>query len=78
MLPNIGVIVPRKSKLPCRKVEALSRASDVRSAASRVRPTGRPIRVGHHAINARPKGFCVQLDENDLYMLIIPKALGVM
>ena len=68
-------IVPMKSKLPCRKVEALSRASAVRSVASRVRPTGRPIRVGHHAIKARPKRFCVQLDENDLYMLIIPKAL---
>ena len=68
-------IIPRKLKLPCRKVEALSRASADRSVAACVKPRGRPTRVGHHATTARPKRFYVQLDNNDLYMLIIPKEL---
>lgn len=68
-------IIPRMLKLPCRKGEALSRANADRLVASCVKPRGRPTRVGHHATKSRTKRFCVQLDNNDLYMLIIPKQL---
>ena len=51
----------------------MSRASAARSVVGYVKRRGRPAKVGHHAMVPRPKRFYVQLDNNYLSMLIIPK-----
>lgn len=67
-------MIRREPKVPGRREEALARATaSARSAASCVKPRGRPMKVGHHAAVPRPKRFYVQLDKDDLYMLVIPE-----
>ena len=53
--------------------EALARANVARKVANSCKPKGCPWRVGHHVAGTRPKSFYVQLNNDDLFMLVIPK-----
>lgn len=63
------------NKVPGRREEALARAACSSRPLSnkRCKRRSRPGKVGHHAAVPRPKHFYVRLDEDDLYMLVIPE-----
>ena len=63
----------RESKVPGRREEALARAAGSSRLLSGCKPRSRPAKVGHHAAVPRPRHFYVWLDNDDLYMLVIPK-----
>ena len=68
-------MIRREEKVPRRREEALARAAaSARSVSNSYKPKGRPVKqVSHHAAVSHPRRFCVQLDNDDLYMLVILK-----
>jgi hypothetical protein len=63
--------------LPIYRMEAVARESASARSVSNPhnKPKVRPRKVGHHAAVRRPRRFCVQLDKDYLYMLVIPNKL---
>ena len=76
---SITMIQRESNKVPGRREEALASASCTSRPLSNkcCKRRSRPRKVGHHAAVPRPKHFYVRLDEDDLYMLVIPEELGI-
>jgi hypothetical protein len=67
-------MIRMEAKVPGRREEALARAAASAWSVSNPhnKPKGHSRKVGHYAAVHRPRRFCVQLDMDDLYMLVIP------
>jgi hypothetical protein len=63
-----------KMNLPGRREVAITRAvANKKDLDDLYRPPSHATKVDHRAYMQRPKRWCVQLELDDLYMLVIPE-----